>query len=59
MVDTRRNCAARSSIMTAYRAPDFKERAALSKQTKQKALDHLRAKAADKAAPTADDDAKK
>ena len=45
--------------MTAYRAPDFKERAALSKQTKQKALDHLRAKAADKAAPTADDDAKK
>ena len=45
--------------MTAYRAPDFKERAALSKQTKQKALDHLRAKSADKAAPTADDDAKK
>jgi hypothetical protein len=45
--------------MTAYRAPDFKERAALSKQTKQKALDQLRAKAAKSAAPAPDDDAKK
>jgi hypothetical protein len=46
--------------MTAYRAPDFKERAALSKQTKQKALDQLRAKATKNAAPAAtDDDAKK
>ncbi len=45
--------------MVAYKAPDFKERAALSKQTKQKALDQLRAKAAKDSAPAADDEAKK
>jgi hypothetical protein len=32
--------------MTAYRAPDFNERAALSREAKQKALDRLRAKPA-------------
>lgn len=32
--------------MTAYRAPDFKERAALSREAKQKALDKLRARPA-------------
>ena len=32
--------------MTAYKAPDFNERAALSRQAKQKALDKLRAKPA-------------
>ena len=30
--------------MTAYRPPDFRERAALSRQAKQKALNQLRAK---------------
>jgi hypothetical protein len=30
--------------MAAYRAPDFHERTALSRQTKQKALDKLRAR---------------
>lgn len=32
--------------MTAYRAPDFNERIALSRQTKQRALERLRAKPA-------------
>ena len=32
--------------MTAYRAPDFRERIELSRQTKQKALDRLKAKPA-------------
>lgn len=45
--------------MTAYKASDFQERAALSRQAKQKALDQLRARPAKAAAPAADDTAQK
>jgi hypothetical protein len=44
--------------MAAYKVPDFRERAALSKQAKQKALDQLRAKTAQAATPAPDDAAK-
>ncbi len=45
--------------MTAYKAPDFRERAALSKLAKRKALDQLREKTGKDPAPVAADAPKK